>query len=429
MLKKITKFKKILAGVAALVVVGSTGFAEASGNFNDVSDTWYTAAVNWVKAHGVMSGTTGSTFEPNRPVTRAELAQVVYNLSKQGLINGQSASPQPTTSTIPTLSGFSASVLAQGTTFDNPDDMAYLADHIFVGYQNGVGAKGEASKKGVTYSTIVEYDKSGNIISSWNIPGKCDGLAADATNHRLLATVNEDGSSSMYIIDPNAAQGLQIQNISFSPDPAASSTTGPLATGGGTDSIAIQNGNIYISASAPSADQNGNFTHAALFQATIQGKTATLKPVLMGNATATDVSTGKPATLNLSDPDSNNVVPVSSPQYAGDLVVDSQGDSQLVFVHNPGSNQQTQTRLSIGTQVDDTEWATSSKGTLYVTDTSANKVYAITGNFTPGTAFVATPGDSGVAGLIGTLDLSTGTIHPFAMGMSSPHGLLFVPGQ
>ncbi|HUW66199.1 MAG TPA: hypothetical protein VMW83_16170 [Spirochaetia bacterium] len=32
-----------------------------------------------------------------------------------------------------------------------------------------------------------------------------------------------------------------------------------------------------------------------------------------------------------------------------------------------------------------------------------------------------------MAGFVGTLDLSSGTLHPIAIGMTSPAGLLFVP--
>lgn len=322
---------------------------------------------------------------------------------------------------IVTLGLFHTWALVQGTNLrNNPDDITTLGGHIFVAFQNGVGSTGEASSTGAKNSTIVEYDSRGIMLHSWNITGKCDGLTADPANHRIVATVNEDGDSSMYIIHLNMPQGQQIQHITYV-DPA-SSQSGTLSTGGGTDSIAIQNGNIYLSASAP-ADS----THAAVFKATLSGNTATLTPIFMDDSPATDASTGNSVTLNLTDPDSSTLVPSSSPRFSKDLMLDSQGDSQLIFVDQPGTAQQSLTRLSLGTQVDDVSWATSTAGTLYVTDSGTNKVDAISGKFSPGTVFVACPGDSGVAGFVGTLDLKTGTIHPFAIGMKDPHGLLFVP--
>ena len=331
------------------------------------------------------------------------------------------------TNVVPALSGFSTKVFAQGTSsVTNQDDIATMGGNIFIDCQNGVGSDGAASSSGETQSTIQEYDKTGKAITSWKITGKCDGLTADVANNRLIATVNEDGNSSMNIITPSAAQAQQVQHITFK---AAAGQTLPA---GGTDSIAIQNGNMYISASAPQADSKGNFTTAALFQAVINSdKTATLTPVFMDNAIAFDATPGATAgakvTLNLSDPDSNNIVPAASSKYAGQVVLDSQGDSKLIFIDKIGTPNQVNTSLPIGDQIDDIVWATSTKGTLYVTDTSDNKVYAITGNFTKGTAFVAAPNGSGVGGFVGTIDLYTGIITPFAIGIKSPHGLLFVP--
>ena len=331
------------------------------------------------------------------------------------------------TNVIPVLSGFSTKVFAQGTsTATKQDDIATMGGNIFIGYQNGVGSDGAVAPSGETQSTIQEYDKTGKAIASWKITGKCDGLTSDPSNNRLIATVNEDGNSSMDIITPSAAPAQQVQHIIFK------AVAGQTLPAGGTDSIAIQNGAMYISASAPQADSKGNFTTAALFQAVINSdKTATLTPVLMDNATVNDATPGAAAgakvTLNLSDPDSNNIVPAESSKYAGQVVLDAQGDSKLIFIDKIGTKDQVNTSLPIGNQINDIVWATSTQGTLYVTDTSDNKVYAITGEFKKGTAFVAAPDDSGVGGFVGTINLTTGTITPFAAGMKSPHGLLFVP--
>ena len=328
---------------------------------------------------------------------------------------------------LPVLNGFSTKVFAKvASSASKPDDITTMGGNIFVGNQNGVGSDGAASSTGVLNSNIIEYDAAGKQISSWSITGKCDGLKADTANNRLIATVNEDGNSSMYIITPSAVASKQVQHIAFK---AAAGQTLP---SGGTDSVSFKNGNIYISASAPTADSKGNFTTAALFQAIINAdNTATLTPVLMDNATANDATPGAAAgattTLNMSDPDSNNIVPVQSPKYAGQVVLGDQGDSKLIFSDNIGTSSQVNTVLPVGTQVDDTVWATSTKGTLYITDTASNTIYSVTGTFKKGTAFVSAPNDAGVAGFVGTVDLTTGIITPFVTGMNSPHGLLFVP--
>ena len=43
--------------------------------------------------------------------------------------------------------------------------------------------------------------------------------------------------------------------------------------------------------------------------------------------------------------------------------------------------------LPIGNEMNDIVWATNDRGTLYVTDTSANKIYAISGGFKTGSVY------------------------------------------
>ena len=333
------------------------------------------------------------------------------------------------TNVLPVLNGFSTKIFTKvASPVSKPDDITTMGGNIFVGNQNGVGSDGAASSKGVLKSNVIEYNSSGKQISSWSITGKCDGLKADTANNRLIATVNEDGNSSMYIITPSSvATNHQVKHITFK------AAVGQKLPAGGTDSISFENGNIYISASAPKADNKGNFTTAAIFKAVINAdNTATLTSVLNDNAKATDAtptSTAVATTLNMSDPDSNNIVPPESPKYAGQVVLGDQGDSKLIFSKNIGTSSQVNTVLTVGTQVDDTVWATSTKGTLYITDTGNNTIYSVTGTFKKGTAYVAAPNDAGVGGFVGTVDLTTGLITPFVSGMNSPHGLLFIPSN
>jgi hypothetical protein len=322
--------------------------------------------------------------------------------------------------------GYSSYTFAQGMRGETaPDDIVSIGGDVFVGWQNGVGTMGEPStttiipgsnppKLGQPNSTIIEYKLAGGTslrkpIASWSIKGKCDGLSADPASNRLLASVNEDGNSSLYVIPVG---GGSVQHYAYSPDP---STIG----GGGTDAITVANGVYYTSGSNPSA---GNAP--AVYTITLGNGTATLKPVFSDNATAS--SSSGPVTLALTDPDSNAFVPTASAHYAGDLVLNSQADSQMIFVKNPGSAAQTLTQLSIGASIDDITWATSSKGLLLLTDNTDNRVVAIKYHFSPGTAYVSTANDSGVGQLVGTISLTTGLITPVAIGFANPHGLIFV---
>jgi hypothetical protein len=63
-------------------VTGVKASTSTSTGFTDVPDTWYTAAVNYVNSKGIMTGTNtaNTTFEPTGSVTRATLAQLLYNM-------------------------------------------------------------------------------------------------------------------------------------------------------------------------------------------------------------------------------------------------------------------------------------------------------------------------------------------------------------
>jgi hypothetical protein len=101
----------------------------------------------------------------------------------------------------------------------------------------------------------------------------------------------------------------------------------------------------------------------------------------------------------------------------------------MIFASNPASATPTLSVLTLGTQIDDFTWATSTEGSLILTDNSANTIYQITGDFTPGTVFVDTASDSGVPGIVGTLNLATGQVTPLLVGFTNPHGLIFVPSS
>lgn len=312
-------------------------------------------------------------------------------------------------------SGFSISTLASGGSLSKPDDITRLGNRLFVGFQNGVGAKGEPAPGGGTSSTVQEYTLAGVPVSRWTLTGKCDGLTADPANNRLIATVNEDANSSLYTISPSAPTP---RRYTYRPSPPRHR--------GGTDSISIVAGQILIAASAPTTTAG-----PALYRAQLTGKTATLTPVFTDTSRATTANAGptrgKTEKLALTDPDSTQVVPAVSPRFAGDVVLDSQGDKELVFTGGAAAAPALSV-LHTSTQVNDTAWATAGRGTLYVTDNKTNTLLAIRGHFRVGTAFTAVPSDSSInPATVGKLNLSTGAVTPFATGLGSPNGLLFVP--
>lgn len=313
-------------------------------------------------------------------------------------------------------------VFASSGSSAGPDDLTTLDGKVFVAFQNGVGSQGEAAPNGATDSTVFEYSRIGKRLASWHLTGKIDGMTADRARHRIVATVNEDGHSSLDTITVRGATST-IRHFTYTPS--------PLPHGGGTDSIAVVDGQLIVTASAPTADPaTGSYDGPALYRVSLDGSTATATPIFADNAPATDAVTGQPTRLNLSDPDSSLVMPAAAPRFAGDLLLDSQGDSQLVFLAHPDTTRQTATVLNLPTQVDDTAVATSRHGTLLVTDAGTNQVKAVSGTFTPGEVIVAIPNDSSaMAASLATLDLTSGKLTPFGGTFANPKGLLFLPDR
>jgi hypothetical protein len=317
---------------------------------------------------------------------------------------------------------------AKTESLSQPDDIVTLGGHLYVGFQDGVGSQGEASASGNLDSTLVEFTRTGSVVRQWDVTGKIDGMGADAATGQVIATVNEDSDSSLY-----AVSGGTVTHYTYTP---------ALPHRGGTDAVAVDNGKILISASAPGTSGKAPASAPAVFAVTLNAgaKAAAVAPFFADNATATGTDAphaGQKLYLALTDPDSNGVVPLGSPQFAGDFMLDSQGDEELVFSPAGGQNLQV---LKISNSVDDVAWATGASGTLYATDSSANTVDAITGSFTPGTAYTAvTPCNANSAPTVcpapgypdnslGTINLKTGMIGKVAViGPLAPKGLIFVP--
>ncbi|MBE6685691.1 MAG: S-layer homology domain-containing protein [Ruminococcaceae bacterium] len=77
--------KKIISLLAVmLIMICSVAVMVNAANttpFIDVGDTWYTDAVNYCYENGLMKGTSETTFAPKNTVTRAQVVQVLANMS------------------------------------------------------------------------------------------------------------------------------------------------------------------------------------------------------------------------------------------------------------------------------------------------------------------------------------------------------------
>ncbi len=316
-------------------------------------------------------------------------------------------------SSVTALPGYRVCLLIPASsTANHPDSVVYAGGKLWIGWQNITAKDGLDNKS----STIGEYTTAGNLVKSWTIGGPTpgtgchtDGMRFDPTASKLWVMCNEDGNPRLYTIDPMTNSPTQI-------------TLPKAPHGGGFDDIQFLGGKMFIDASNPTLNKAGVNIYPALYSVTISGTTAKLTSVLKGNSTG---STLNPPigniTMPLTDPDSMMIDP------QGDLVLDSQGDQQLLFIHNPGGPGQTVKVLPVGTPVDDTVWPTSSNGCMIIADNGSG-VYSVCSDlWVTSIPLTSAPNDSTIISFVGQVSLGSGQITPIIVGLNNPHGMAFIP--
>jgi hypothetical protein len=301
-------------------------------------------------------------------------------------------------------SGYNVKVFATnpaGTS--QPDSIVVDGSKIYVGYSNGVAKDGTDGKS----STIVEYDSTGTVVKTFQVLGHNDGLKVDPETNLLWSLQNEDGNPNLVVINPTTGS-------------EKSYTLTSVNGGGGFDDISFLHDKVFFSASSPANNPN---TDPAVVEAHLSGATVTLTPVLYGNATATKAVTHKQVTLNLQDPDS------MTSDRAGDLVLTSQSDDELVIIKHPGTDDQSVTLLPLtdaksnSVSVDDTLFHHGGEGEVFLTDLTAGTIYSITGPALRSDLPLSAAQD---IGQLGTVNFHTGVFTPVITGLGSPRGLAFL---
>lgn len=287
-----------------------------------------------------------------------------------------------------------------------PDSVTVLDGHVYVGYGDGHLPDGSDGLD----SQVVEYTMDGSWVHTFTVHGHNDGLKVDPSTHLLWALQNEDANPNLVIIDPRS--GSQREYL-----------FGPTPHGGGYDDMVFRDCKVYISASNPANNPN---MEPAIVSARIDEGMVSVAPVLMANATATDLPSGQSVTLNLQDPDSMTLNPL------GDIVLDSQADQMLIIVSHPGTKLQQVLRLPLSYQgpngptpveTDDTVFITSPRGYILFADKGLNEVFKLSrAAFSPGQAYTAADGGP----FVGALDVASGTVTPVVTGLSGPGGMQFV---
>ncbi len=304
---------------------------------------------------------------------------------------------------------FSVQTFATGAAVagTSPDSVEFGDGSLWISYQNGADSAGASGA-----STVVRYSPGGSIEGTWSIAGNVDGLRIDPSTGLVWALQNNDGNSALTVINP-----VTRATIAYS---YGSSYTGNgnSATRGFDDAV-FTKGQVFFSETNPNSVSDPVVVRLtnSLSSAPLQ-----IAGILNSTLTGTDLATGKASSTTITDPDSL----IKSP--TGDLVLTGEADQQIVFIHNPGTADQTQSFVSLrGTNglplsgnPDDTVFPTASEGYIYVADTGANTVYRLTA-----TGLLAGSVYLDVGNEFGSLDLASGVVTPIFTGVS-PHGAQFV---
>jgi hypothetical protein len=342
------------------------------------------------------------------------------------LVGAADAQAQSATAMSPyTLSVFPGTPPAGAT---QPDDLAVSADgkRLWVGYGNGVDTTGKGGP-----SSLVEYDiATGSVLKNISIPGHLDGLKINPATGDVWATENEDGNPTLAVVDHETGA---FKIYKFSPT---------LITGGFDDLV-------FVPTSRGDSHHDRDKDPAQDVFVVTSSQVDTTTPVIVRisgplRATGTEVTSALPGapvsvwnvvtnqeetTDLIGDPDSMTLNP------AGELVLDNRSDDSLYIVRDrKAQNPVLRVPLTLGgapVEVNDTIFTTSqtngassTAGTIFITDTTANVIYALTKPYFPSNEIYSA---ANVANEVGLVDLRTGVVTPIATGFRGVHGLAFSP--
>ncbi len=286
-----------------------------------------------------------------------------------------------------------------------PDSISVTNSSLWVSYTNGAVSTGGSGE-----STVVRYKlKSGKVRNTYSIAGSVDGLKVDPSTGQVWALQNQDGNSTLTLIDPE--DGTVSQAIPY----AVQSATR------GYDDVAFRLDEVFLSYTNPAASSD-----PTIVLVREDSNPITWEPILQMGALGTNLATGQasqPTSQN--DPDSLKLTP------RGDLMLTSGDDGQLIFVSQPGTARQAVSFLSLLDQgkkpvsgLDDAVFVTSHKGTFFLADTGNNRILKIdAADLHVGSLYASV----GSLNALVAVDLKTGVVTPVVSNLKGPHGLQFVP--
>src|SRR5215469_16918946 len=299
------------------------------------------------------------------------------------------------------------SAFASGTAVNatGPDSITLSGNSVWVSYTNGADSTGLSGS-----STVVQYKLNGEVRHTYSIAGSVDGLKVDPRTGLVWALQNQDGNSTLSLIDPKAH-----------------TVTGPIAYAvksatQGYDDVVFRGDQVFLSYTNPV-----NPTDPTIQLLQEGSNPLVVTPILTMSATGTNLATGQPnQPTSQNDPDSLKLTPTA------DLMLTSGDDGQLIFVEKPGRPDQSVSFLTLldpstGLAVsglDDAVFATATEGTFYLADTNNNRILKIEVDYVPVGSLFASVGSLNELAVV---DIHTGRTKPLVSNLNGPHGLKFVP--
>ena len=305
----------------------------------------------------------------------------------------------------------------------SPDDIAVSADgaDLWVGYGNGAATDGSKGS-----SNVVEYDiATGAVVQNITepVPGHIDGLKIDPATGEVWTNINEDANPKVVIINPKNGKAT-----TFTP-------TSSLITGGLDDVVISGNDSAFVTASSQVDTTTPVIVEISLKEKKKKSSDSVTSVLPGAPATVFNVVTNKAETGDtIGDPDSMTIDP------AGELVLNDRSSDSLFIVRNPSAtNPVLRVPLALFStpdvplEVDDTIFTysltsgvSSTAGTIFITDTTANVIYTLTKPYFPSNEVYSAIVTTG-ANAVGLVDLNTGLVVPVATGFPGVHGLAFLP--
>jgi hypothetical protein len=289
-----------------------------------------------------------------------------------------------------------------------PDSITIGGGSIWVEYGNGASSTGASG-----HSTIVQYSDDGTVENTYTVAGLADGLKYDPVTGNVWALLNNDGNAKLRFINPETQQ-----------------VSGPLKYGSGYvygpdssrgfDDVVFDGKRVFLSETNPAT---GDPVIVQLVNGTAPFGTLETKPILSLGDTGTNLVTHQTnQTLPMTDPDSLKLL------SNGDLLLTGEADGTYIFVKDPGSPHQSESfvQMPAGFVGDDAIMPTSHSGTFYISNQGANDVVrlSVTGLDTKD-LYADIPSKNELV----QIDPRTGAVTPLETGLSSPHGLAFVPSR